>query len=95
MLIAAAVMANRRRAVVREQVQHPNSADVAYLKAPPSYLRAFVKTTVLAGMFRPVEKVSVAKSTCTQRLHYCSGAGPGLLMREPLIVKACKSLLNH
>ena len=34
-------------------------------KPPPSNLRALVKTTVLAGMFRPVEKVSVAKSTCS------------------------------
>ena len=38
-----------------------------YLKAPPSYLRALVKTTVLAGMFRPVEKVSVANSTCRDK----------------------------
>ena len=38
---------------------------IAYLKAPPSNLRALVKTTVLAGMLSPVEKVSVANSTCT------------------------------
>lgn len=36
-----------------------------YLKAPPSNLRALVKTTVLAGMFSPVENVSVANSTCS------------------------------
>jgi hypothetical protein len=39
-----------------------------YLKAPPSNLRALVKTTVLAGMFSPVENVSVANSTCNIRL---------------------------
>lgn len=39
-----------------------------YLKPPPSNLRALVKTTVLAGMFSPVEKVSVANSTCNIRL---------------------------
>lgn len=37
----------------------------AHLNAPPSYLRALVNTTVFAGMFKPVEKVSVANSTCT------------------------------
>ena len=35
----------------------------AHLNCAPSYLRARVKATVLAGMLRPVEKVSVAKST--------------------------------
>lgn len=39
-----------------------------HLKAPPSNLRALVKTTVLAGMFSPVENVSVANSTCSIRL---------------------------
>ena len=32
-------------------------------KWPPSNLRARVKATVLAGMLRPVEKVSVANRT--------------------------------
>lgn len=43
----------------------------AHLNAPPSYLRALVNTTVFAGMFKPVEKVSVANSTCTatHRVH--------------------------
>jgi len=39
----------------------------SHLKAPPSNLRALVKTTVLAGMLRPVEKVSVANSTCSNK----------------------------
>ena len=41
---------------------------VTCLKAPPSYFRALVKTTVLAGMFSPVEKVSVANNTCKPAL---------------------------
>ena len=39
------------------------SPDVSHRKPPPSNFLALVKTTVLAGMFRPVEKVSVANST--------------------------------
>jgi len=46
----------------------PEMQSEGYLKAPPSNLRALVKTTVLAGMFSPVEKVSVAKSTCSIKL---------------------------
>ena len=42
------------------------SPDVSQRKAPPSHLRAFVKATVLAGMLRPVEKVSVANNACSQ-----------------------------
>ena len=34
--------------------------------AAPSNLRVLVKTTVRAGMLSPVEKVSVANSTCRQ-----------------------------
>ena len=41
------------------------SPDVSQRKPPPSNFRAFVNTTVLAGMLSPVENVSVAKSTCT------------------------------
>ena len=41
------------------------SPEVSQRKPPPSNLRAFVNTTVFAGMFRPVEKVSVANSTWT------------------------------
>jgi hypothetical protein len=33
-------------------------------KPPPSNFRAFVKTTVLAGILRPVENVSVANRHC-------------------------------
>ena len=46
----------------------PEMQSEGYLKAPPSNLRALVKTTVLAGMFSPVENVSVANSTCNIRL---------------------------
>ena len=46
------------------------SGEEAHLKLPPSYFLALVKTTVLAGMLSPVEKVSVAKSTC-HRPHIC------------------------
>lgn len=35
----------------------------------PSNLVMAVKTTVRAGMFRPMAKVSVAKSTCTELAH--------------------------
>ena len=35
----------------------------------PSNLVMDVKTTVRAGMFRPMAKVSVAKSTCTKLAH--------------------------
>ena len=34
-----------------------------YLKSCPSNFRVLVKTTVLAGMLRPIEKVSVANKT--------------------------------
>lgn len=37
----------------------------ADLMDSPSNLVMAVKTTVRAGMFRPMAKVSVAKSTCT------------------------------
>jgi len=46
----------------------PEMQSEGHLKAPPSNLRALVKTTVLAGMFSPVENVSVANSTCNIRL---------------------------
>ena len=45
-------------------VQMRFGAFAAHLNAPPSNLRALVKTTVFAGMFSPVEKVSVANNTC-------------------------------
>jgi hypothetical protein len=36
------------------------SPDVSHLKSQPSHLRVLVNTTVLAGMFSPIENVSVA-----------------------------------
>ena len=45
------------------------SPEVSQRKPPPSNLRALVNTTVLAGMLRPVEKVSVANSTCAAMQH--------------------------
>lgn len=40
------------------------SPDVTHRNAPPSYFFTFVNTTVLAGMFRPVENVSAAHRRC-------------------------------
>ena len=40
------------------------SPELIQRKPPPSNLRALVNTTVLAGMFSPVEKVSVANKAC-------------------------------
>ena len=42
----------------------------ANLMDSPSNLVMAVKTTVRAGMFRPMAKVSVAKSTCAVLAHH-------------------------
>lgn len=40
------------------------SQEPTHLKPLPSNLRTLVNTTVFAGIFKPIAKVSVAKSTC-------------------------------
>jgi len=45
----------------------------AYLLDSPSHLRMLVKTQVVAGMFSPIAKVSVAKRHCTQTHRICNG----------------------
>ena len=44
----------------------------AHLLDSPSHLRMLVKTQVVAGMFSPIAKVSVAKRHCTKTHSICS-----------------------
>lgn len=58
----AAAQHERAGGVTREESADSSGEVVKpHRKAAPSNLRAEVKTTVRAGMLRPVEKVSVAK----------------------------------
>jgi len=58
------------------------SPEVIQRNPAPSNLRALVKTTVLAGMLRPVEKVSVANSACSSA---CAQSNHSMLVDNLLV----------
>ena len=61
----------------------------------PSNLRVFKKTTVFAGMLRPIEKVSVAKRICGGRTEAVRSRRQGRALRPPRIAPPLRWARPH